>query len=191
MIETALDLLVADLNAYVNGPEGEPFVLLERLVDDEGKYLVGQGKVACTLVNLEEERITNHKFRNNSSGDFHAQKNPELLFNLYVLFAVNPKTNQGSYGEGLRLLSRIVAFFQGKPLFNHQNTPSMSADLDELMVEMFPMSIEHQNNLWASLGAKYLPSALYKVRMVAISDSGRFELEPLIQTLNISEEMQS
>lgn len=191
MIDTALDILVADLNAYVNGPEGEPFVLLERLVDEDGKYVIGQGKVACTLVNLEEERITNHKFRSSSNGNFQAQRNPELLFNLYVLFAVNPKTNQGSYGESLRLLSRIVAFFQGKPTFNHQNTPSMSAALDELNVEMFPMSIEHQNNLWASLGAKYLPSALYKIRMVAISDPSRLGLEPLIQTLNITEEMQS
>ncbi len=187
MIEAALDLIVDELNAYVNGAEGEPYVLLERLVNDDGKYIVGQGKVAASLVNMEEERIVKNKFPKKEVGDLQAKRNPDVLLNLYVLFAVNTKigSDPKNYSNGLKLLSRIVAFFQGKNQFTHQNTPSMPDGLQQLNVELYPMSIENQNNLWAGLGAKYLPSALYKIRMVAISDQQQVDFSPLIQTLNI------
>jgi hypothetical protein len=35
---------------------------------------------------------------------------------------------------------------------------------------MVSMNFEQVNHLWATLGGKYLPSVLYKVRMVAIED---------------------
>lgn len=191
MIEAALDLVVDELNAYVNGAEGEPYVLLERLVNDDGKYIVGQGKVACTLVNMEEERIVKNKFPKHDAGDFQTKRNPDILLNLYVLFAVNTKIGPGAknYSNGLKLLSRIVAFFQGKSQFTPQNTPSMPSGLHRLNVELYPMTIESQNSLWAGLGAKYLPSALYKIRMVAISDDQQLTMEPLIQSLSIEQEM--
>jgi hypothetical protein len=41
---------------------------------------------------------------------------------------------------------------------------------------MYNLSFQEQNNLWGSMGAKYVPSVLYKVRMVTI-DEGSIVLE--------------
>jgi hypothetical protein len=51
-------------------------------------------------------------------------------------------------------------------------------------VELYSLSLEQQNQLWGSLGAKYLPSAIYKVRLVVI-DRGLFGTNiPAIKVLD-------
>ena len=48
---------------------------------------------------------------------------------------------------------------------------------------MVNMSTEKLNNLWATLGAKYIPSVLYKLRMLTFDSSDLREYRPGISTI--------
>ena len=43
--------------------------------------------------------------------------------------------------------------------------------IEKLIVEMISLTFEQQNHMWGTLGAKYLPSVLYKVRMLVVQRS--------------------
>ncbi|HXS15683.1 MAG TPA: Pvc16 family protein, partial [Polyangiaceae bacterium] len=43
-------------------------------------------------------------------------------------------------------------------------------DIKELSVELYTMNFEQVNHLWSTLGGKYMPSVLYKVRNLSISE---------------------
>ena len=83
-----------------------------------------------------------------------------------VLFSAYFKP--GNYTEALRFLSFVIAYFQYKNVFTRANTPQLDAGIDKLIFEMANISPEQLNNIWASLGAKYMPSVVYKMRMVTI-----------------------
>ncbi len=124
-----------------------------------------------TLVNLEEERLAkspNNFVRVNDKVEY---RNPRMFLNLYCLFAVN----HTSYDTALQYLSLLIQFFQSRNLIDHKNTPpdnglTLDARIEKLVFEMVSMNSEQVNHLWAILGGKYLPSVLYKVRMVSIDD---------------------
>jgi hypothetical protein len=83
-----------------------------------------------------------------------------------VMFAAN--FSGSNYPEALKFLSSTVAFFQGRPLFNHQNTPELDRRIDKLTLEIENLSVSDLSNLWGMLSGKYLPSVLYRMRMVNI-----------------------
>ncbi|EPB65583.1 hypothetical protein ANCCEY_15351, partial [Ancylostoma ceylanicum] len=51
---------------------------------------------------------------------------------------------------------------QGKNVFTPDNSPGMDPVLQKLIVDIYSYSFEQQYNFWSILGAKYLPSVLYK-----------------------------
>ena len=176
MIGKALDFLATTLNQYIELRTGqEKRVVMKKVVNDEGKLTVGSDVVVGSLVNIEEERIGKHQgvYSRQQDGQV-ARQNPAVMLNLFVLFAVNPSDDH--YTESLRLLSYVIGFFQGKGQFNPRNSPQMPPELTTLSVELYPISLENQNYLWGGLGAKYIPSVLYKVRLVTIRDDQEMQL---------------
>ncbi len=124
-----------------------------------------------TLVNIEEERTSrsaDNYVRSNNKIEY---RRPQIFLNLYCLFAVN----HSSYDTSLQYLSLIIQFFQHKNVLTPQNTPAdnglaFDPKVEKIIVDMVSMNAEQVNHLWATLGGKYLPSVLYKFRMVTIED---------------------
>lgn len=140
-----------------------------------------------TLVNIEEERnsggLENYVRINNKI----EYRKPKLHVNLYCLFAVN----HTSYDTALQYLSLILQFFQHKNVITPKNTPSdngliLDPKVEKLIVDMVSMNAEQVNHLWATLGGKYLPSVLYKVRMVTIEDDTAGSLGDPISGMEIN-----
>ena len=98
---------------------------------------------------------------------------------VFVLAAGRPIEQQIS---GKRLYVRAVdnegkldptpalAFFQAKNVFNHANSPRLEPELDQLIVDLYSMTLEQQNYLWGTLGGKYLPSVAYQLRLILLQD---------------------
>ena len=93
-----------------------------------------------------------------------------MLVYLYVLFSVNRDYTD----DALRYLSYVMQFFQHKNVFSPQNSPGLFTDtmlpVQQISSELVTLNFEQVNHLWASLGGKYLPSVLYKIRQVVIDD---------------------
>ena len=135
--------------------------------------------LGLSLINIEEERVFKDQqtaFRDESGKVQHY--NPEIKLNLYVLITarfVNSDGANGSnaglqYSEGLRRLSYVISLFQGKNVFIPDNSPTLDTSLKKLVVELYSYSFEQQYNFWTVLGAKYLPSVLYKVRLLTFQE---------------------
>ena len=191
MIDKALTVLKDEVNAWLELKNGvnEDKVVLSNVATEDGSWAIPEDKLGMSLVKIEEERVLKDQnlAHKNAEGkvDYY---NPDLKFNLYVLVTANfpngdTENDNSKYVEGLKQLSYVISFFQQKHVFTNANTPVM-ADVDEnlikLIVELYYYSFEQQDNLWTVIGAKYLPSVLYKVRLVTFQEGAVKEQAPAV-----------
>jgi len=183
MISKVLVFLKNQLNAHLRVQSGtlpgasveDKVVFIEDDKMDPISFKVGA--VSALLINIEEEkklRPPNRYSRTATNGD-PQRVQPEIHLNLYVLFAV--RFNQ--YEQGLSYLSLIIRYFQNHRVFNHQNSPDLSDDIEQLVMELITMPLSEQNDLWNALRTTYHPSVLYKVQMVVVRDEEAVATPPV------------
>ncbi len=167
MIDLALVFLRDQINAYLMETIQTEMVVLGHLVNMNGQTNVSE--IGLTLINIEQETaLKNTNPYRRVSDDEISKIHPPVYLNLYVLVSAYFGDTEENYREALKNLSRVVRFFQAKPLFNQQNSPNLDPEIEKIVVELVSFSFEQQNNLWAALGGKYLPSVIYKIRPVVI-----------------------
>lgn len=190
MIDRALEVLRIDIRDYIRrlpdlNPDNREFVQLTHIVKHEdGNVAIDANSLGLSLVSIEEERVT--KSQDSIVRAPNGQVsfiNPEIKLNLYILITAF-FTN---YNEGLKYLSGAIRFFQSKNVFNQENTPSLDSRIQKLIVELYTLNFEQQNHLWGSLGAKYLPSVMYKVRLIIIQEAQKSSEQPPIREINYLE----
>lgn len=173
MIHSSLNFLTNSVNDYLkikNGLDDEKVFLTH--VSDETGVAIPEKSLGLSLVNIEEEKIFKEQkvtFINSEGGVEY--RNPEIKLNLYILIsAYYPSDN---YLEGLKQLSHVIAFFQSRNVFTNDNSPAMASEdpnIKKLILELYSYSFEQMYNFWSVLGTKYLPSVLYKVRMLKVQE---------------------
>lgn len=172
MIYFALKIIAESLNSYLKTKfalNKDKVVLSEIIDKDSNDAATDRDKIALTLVNLQLEKNIQKTTYNNIS-------NPPIHLNLFLLFSVY-FGEDGSYEEALKELSSIISFFQSNHVFNHQNTPDLHNNIDKLVFEFMNHDMQNLSYIWGMLGGKYVPSVLYKVRMITIEE-GNFDLFP-------------
>lgn len=107
--------------------------------------------------------------------------NPEIRLNLFLLFTAH----FNDYKTALQFISGLIRFFQRKSVFTRDNSPTMPVGIERLVAELHPLNFEQQNNLWGSLGAKYLPSVMFKLRAVSIQEGQTKDQQLPITTIKI------
>ncbi len=185
MIEVALTFIKDELNTYIsnklNSPSSET-VFLTKLVEQDGSTVNLQDEsVNITLINIEEERANKSQtpVRKNVNGVIQ-QYSPEQRFNLYILFSVYARAN---YEMSLTLISYVISFFQGKNVFTSGDNPGLSGEIEKLIFELQPTNWEQLNHIWAAQGAKYMPSVIYKARLLTVFDERPQGTEGYISTI--------
>ncbi|MBS1635991.1 MAG: DUF4255 domain-containing protein [Bacteroidetes bacterium] len=178
MIYESLSCVTDEINEYFRGKLKiyEQKIVLSGLVNQDGTIAIqGENKIVVTLVNLEKETAKNLSQKGAMTM---INSTPVLNINLYVLFSAY--FTNSNYAEALRFLSFIIGYFQVKNVFNRANTPTLDDRIDKLTFEIVDMSTDAVSNMWSSLGAKYMPSVLYKVRMLTFDEAVVREFRPLI-----------
>ncbi|MGV3685021.1 MAG: DUF4255 domain-containing protein [Daejeonella sp.] len=180
MIYEALSCLAEEINEYfrIRLKISEDKVVLSAIVNQDGTIAIqGENKILVTLVNIERESIG----KSNSGipgGSVLINKSSALTINLYVLFSAY--FSNGNYPEALRFISFIIAYFQQNSVFTRTNTPRLDIDIEKMVFELATISPEQVNNIWGALGAKYMPSVVYKVRMLTFDNNVVREYRPLV-----------
>lgn len=169
MINAAVSHLAVQLNQFLKQTYAlsEDIVLMSGLVDAEGHAAPNtNNKLVVFLTNLEKDTVP---YRQQSSGAAGALRtvisSTPLYLNLYVMIAAN--FSGANYAEALKLISGAIAYFQRFPVFDHQLTPELDPRIAKLVLDIENLKLHELSNIWTLLGGKYLPSVLYKVRMVA------------------------
>ena len=172
MIDKILVLLKDSLNNYLTSGRKPGDLQEEQVVFPEWKSSdvlnFKTGAISVMLLNLEQENILrNSDLFTRSLADGSVQKsNPEIRLNLFLLFVANYQ----KYDDSLRYLSATIQYFQGHRLLNHQNTPELSQEIEQLIIELVSPSFSEQNEIWGTLRLPYHPSVLYKVKMIVFQD---------------------
>lgn len=172
MIDKILVLLKDSLNNYLTSGRKPGDLQEEQVVFPEWKSSdvlnFKTGAISIMLFNLEQENILrNSDLFTRSLADGTVQKsNPEIRLNLFLLFVANYQ----KYDDSLRYLSATIQYFQGHRLLNHQNTPELSQEIEQLIIELVSPSFSEQNEIWGTLRLPYHPSVLYKVKMIVFQD---------------------
>lgn len=197
MLATSLDFLSQTLNNHLkktfNVTSGN-MVFLTHVADENG-VAIQDKKLGMSLVNIEEERVFKEQRVTYINQDGVAEKrNPEIKLNLYVMVSANftnadNTDDSDDYIEGLKQLSEVIAFFQANSVFTQDNHPLMASidtGLQKLVVELYSYSFEQLYNFWSVIGSKYLPSVLYKVRLLTIQKRDVVSLNPPIENISIN-----
>jgi len=182
MIEKTLVFLKEEINKYLTLRTGfEDKISIASLLDKDGKLQVTD--VTLTLVKIEEEKLLKNQthYKETPQGTI-AKVNPEMMVNLYVLFTSNFGDDELSYRESLKFISHIISFFQARNVFTPNQYPGLDSRVEKLVTELFTLSFEQMNNIWGSLGANYLTSVMYKIRLLAIQeDEFKMDAPPIVE----------
>lgn len=181
IIRSAIEFIRNQINSYLRSRLNifEDRVVINSAFNQES--LISPNNLSLSLINIEEEKV--HKvqspYRTASNGSVNLV-NPEIKLNLYLLLAANFGATVANYAEALLNLSHAIIFFQGKQVFDHQNSSALDQQIEKLIVELHTLPFEQQNYIWGCLGAKYVPSVLYKIRLLSIADDNPLQgVQPL------------
>lgn len=174
MIDAALLFIEESLNEYFkyNFDINEDKILSSNILNQDGTLaLKEQNKIVATIVNIQEERMLKSGSRVYGEGSFNEKGyyKPPIYLNLYLLFSVQFEPQL--LPEGLKFLSILIGYFQMKNVFTSQSSANLPVGIEKIIMEMENLSFQEQNNLWGALGCKYVPSVLYKMRMLTISEN--------------------
>jgi len=194
MIVEAMALLLRQLNDYVaqvDGSAGAPVQAVWGNIAQLDRTEVAtelDNHLVLSLVNLEEERaLKNGRIAATlGAGDVGYMNRPFHL-NLFLLFTANYR----DYGTALRRLAQVLTFFQGKQKFTFANSPGPNLPQGgivefSLAMDLLSLSFEEVNHLWGFLGTRQSPSAIFRGRLVVVSDQRVLETGARIQELEIT-----
>ncbi len=170
MIYVAINHITAQLNQFLRRSFDlqEDIVVTSNLVELDGTVSPQtNNKIIVSLVNVEKDTAPRQvPGRPSVGGNRVVQTTPSLYLNLYLIVAGHFAGN--NYAEALKFLSTTIGFFHRRPVFDHATTPELDRRIERLTLELENLDIQGLSNLWGVIGGKYLPSVLYKIRMIVI-----------------------
>ncbi len=168
MIDAAINHIAGELNQYLKRTFdlNEDLVVISNILEQDGSVATHvNNKIVVSLVNIEKDTVPYHPKKAVNVGAMRTVTNAQpVFFNLYLMFASCFAGN--NYREGLKFISNTISFFQSQPVFDHQSTPGLDKNIDKLILDIENLNMHDLSNLWGVLSGKYLPSIMYKVRMV-------------------------
>ncbi len=194
MIVEAMALLLRQLNDYVAQADrsvgAPPQAVWGNIAQLDRTEVATEldNHLVLSLVNIEEERaLKNGRTATTLSASDVRYMNRPYHLNLFLLFTANYR----DYGTALRRLAQVLTFFQGKQKFTFANSPGPNPPQGgivefSLAMDLLSLSFEEVNHLWGFLGTRQGPSAMFRGRLVVVSDQRVLETGARIQELEIT-----
>tara|TARA_B110000908_G_C10252219_1_gene452802 strand:- start:1980 stop:2531 length:552 start_codon:yes stop_codon:yes gene_type:complete len=165
MIHSALSFLELQVNQYLNRDLNSDSNILEIgfLKDSAGSPSFN--KLGMTMVAIDRETTIPYglDIKEINTSQVIRQKRP-LCLNIKILVSSN---FQGNYEDALKYLGEVIAFFHTNNVFTHENSPTLDKNIQKLIVEINPNDTDDMYHFWSMAGISYLPSIIYRVRMVS------------------------
>ncbi|WP_298293116.1 DUF4255 domain-containing protein [uncultured Litoreibacter sp.] len=181
MIQQTILFIEKRLNQYLMSrfPSASDWVVTSSVTGPGGTPpLATNNKIVLTLVNIERDATATATHPKSKVEDKSiAKMNPAMRINLDILVSAQFETN---YSDGLVLLSAALGFFQGSSHYTASSAPDLPQGLDKLTTEWVDQNRQELHNLWTVLGGKYMPSMMFKLRMLSVQESWVTEDVPII-----------
>lgn len=193
MINACLQFLLSQLNDYLAPRIRKEFYCCP-VHNGDGKWVE---KPSLSVINIEEERFTREQERVRMDKDFAVAqfRQPPIKLNLQLLFAVpcnfvgKDDVIQRSYLDNLELLSDVIAYFQAMPRFTADQYQALAAaDIQRITLELLTLTPEQMNQIWSCIGTRYVPSAVYRLRLLQLASDLPFVDQPLVTSASTVQE---
>jgi len=185
MIDSTISHVASTLNQYLRRKFdlSEDIAVVSNIVDQDGSVMPDiNNKIVIFLVNLEQETaqgLFSHHTSRSAARDTGSY--PPVHLNMYLMFSANFTGN--NYTEALKFLSCVISYFQRNPVFIHHNAPDLDKKVDKLVFDIENLNMKDLSSLWSVINGKYMPSILYKVRMVTYEAKDLKAQPPAVDTL--------
>ena len=183
MIDRAMGFVVETLNGFLEDRHisDEPIAELSGLTTMDGDPPKDiNNKIVMTVLNIEREAAAISSspmpMRQTNEGGY-VRTPQDLALNIYVMVSAS---FDDRYRDGLRVLSGTPGFFQSNPIITPASHPNLPNGIQQLTFKMVNLDLQTLGHVWGVLGGRYMPSALYKIRLVTIDDAWAAELVPEI-----------
>lgn len=166
MIDRAIAQIAAQLNEYLGGLLGtsEDIVLVSNLLGLDGSPAPDvNNRIILFMTSIEKDPVS-QRAPEGKGGVFNGVQ--PLFLNIYLMVVAN--FTGANYPQSLKFLSLVISFFHRQPVIDHGNSPGLDQGIDKLVLDIENTQPQAMSNIWGVLGGRYLPSVLYRVRMVAV-----------------------
>ena len=194
MIYDTLKFLSEEVNRYLSlkmGVLAEPRLKIGNVSLALDNTLLGEnslaGKAILSLVNVEEDKVAKQQENYSRTDSATLYKSPPLYLNLYILFSIN----KPEYDDCLKWLGHIMQFFQHQQVFTPITHPGLDPKIPRVVVDLFSLNFEQVNHLWSTLGGKYMPSVLYKVRQISVDENLTISESGFIKDIQLNEKVKT
>jgi hypothetical protein len=172
MISKALTFLTEFLNDELKLSFGldDKLVIPSSLINPDGSIAQKiENKIVISVINMEHETYMKspNTLKTDGSTTF-GKIAPPVYLNLYLLVSANYESSK--YLEAFKILSTVITLFQANPYFTKQQHPNMPDPLERLTLEIYNIPITELSHIWSGIGAKYVPSIVYKARMITLQE---------------------
>lgn len=176
VINQTLQFLKSKIDSY-NGNEGSIVELYNiATLNDGDQFLPSSTPITLSVVNIQEDTISRtpnvYVANSNPSSSFSQYKNPAKNLVISLLFSsYNQEQKTEKYQAGITKLEHVIRCFQEQHVFYINGTTEVdpgTTNHTKLILDMESLAISELNQLWSMLGNKYMPSVLYKMRMITI-----------------------
>ena len=71
----------------------------------------------------------------------------------------------------ISLVRGIIAFLQSTPVFDAASWPTLPPGIEKLVLELTPLKLEEQSEVWSALRATQHPSVFYRAKLLVLHDA--------------------
>jgi hypothetical protein len=133
------------------------------------------------LVNMEENRshAPDEAWFHLSADGGRVAMHPPVKLDIYFLIAAKFR----DYPSALDNLAACIQYFIANKYFDSNAHSDFPKEVEQVVVEMIPMTFEMQRAVWSSLQISYLPSALFRMGLLVSSTPKESKITPVVTEL--------
>lgn len=144
-------------------------VVCNSIIEVDGSIpQINQNKVILSLINIEREMSKTFISRNNRLKDgSYTMNEPAEHYSLDILLS----SNFEDYNQSLKFLNEIILFFQIHANMIASTNSNLPEGITKLQFEFENNTYQELHAFWNTMGAKYKPSAIYKMKFITLNTS--------------------
>lgn len=169
MIETSLTYVKTRLNTFLThsiGTSDENLVELSRFGDAGEASNGATEKVVIQLIRVDKVTTPHQRHSAIASSGAQVVRGQPVYLNLYLLVAAN--FSVANYPQALGYISQVIGFFQDHGVMDQHNSPDMPGPIEKLCFDIDNVGPHDLASIWGMTGAKYMPSVIYKMRLLTL-----------------------
>ena len=165
ILYTTIQFVKNKLNAYFRNTSRwaeEKAIIANVSAVQSGSDPEFSDKLLISLAHLNLEYAVLNQHGKVLSGEQFNRVQPPVTFNTDLLFSASSI----KYEESLKLLSDTITFFQANHFYDPTNSPDLPKGIQKISLSVLDLDYHESSQLWSKIGAKYIPSILYRMRLV-------------------------